>query len=430
MATTLTPEERERYDIIRACIDGDLTNAEAGARLRLTIRQVRRLKRAVEKDSEQGIVHGSRGRTSNNATDSRVVSAIVAFLKQDKHRDFGPTFAQEQLAKDGLILSDESVRRIMTRHDLWKPRVRRGPGVHRLWRERMGLYGELVQFDGSYHIWFENGEEECLLAAIDDATSDVPQAVFDDNEGVPAVFRFWWRYIEEHGRPAAVYLDKFSTYKVNHEHAVDNAEMLTQFERAMRELDIKLIKANSPEGKGRIERLFGTLQDRLVKEMRLRNIKSVEDANRFVSEEYLPDHNTRFCVDARHEGDAHRPPTDELRKKLPAIFSIQSRRNVNNDYTIRFKNQWLQLDATQNTTVYKGDIVTIEERLDGTIHVRLKNTYLDYIELPARPLRTRMRVTALTREKPLWKPPANHPWRRAAAAEAERKNLKKSRNAR
>lgn len=430
METRLTPSERERYDIIRACIGGDLTNAEAAARLQLTTRQVRRLKRAVEKRKEAGAVHGSRGRVSNRANDPRVISAIVAFLKQTKHRDFGPTFASEQLAKRGIVLGLETLRTLMIDEGLWRPKARRGPSVHREWRERMGLYGELVQFDGSYHDWLENGDEECLLAAIDDATGTVPRARFDENEGVHAVFRFWWQYIEEQGLPAAIYMDKFSTYKVNHENAVDNAEMLTQLERAMQELDIKVIHANSPEAKGRIERLFGTLQDRLVKEMRLRDIKNRDDANSFFSEEYLPDHNARFAVDARREGNAHRPLTDELRKRLPSIFSVQSERGVGNDFTIRFKNRWFQLSATQNTTVYKGDTVTIEERLDGTIHIRLKETYLDYTVLPARPERVHMRVTALTREKPQWKPPLNHPWRRAAAVEAERKNRKKSRNAR
>jgi len=430
MGDILTPEERERYDIIRACIDGDLTNAEAGARLRITIRQVRRLKRAVEEHAEAGAVHGSRGRVSNRANDPRVVSAIVSFLKHAKHRDFGPTFAKEQLAKKGIVLGVETLRTLMINEGLWKVRQRRGPAIHREWRERMGMHGELVQFDGSYHDWFEDGTEQCLLAAIDDATGVVPRAVFDENEGVHAVFRFWWEYIKEHGRPVAVYLDKFSTYKVNHKNAVDNAEMMTQFERAMRELDIKLIKANSPEAKGRIERLFGTLQDRLVKEMRLRDIDARDAANSFLDTEYLPDHNVRFAVDAQHEGDAHRPLTEKLCARLPAIFSVQSMRNVNNDFTIRFKNRWFQLSATQDTTVYKSDVVTTEERLDGTIHVRLKETYLAYTELPDRPTRVRMRVTALTKEKPRWKPPAGHPWRRAAAAEADRKNSKRLRNAR
>ena len=340
METTLTPEERGRYDCVRACIDGDLTNAEAAARLGRTVRQTQRLKRSVEKDREKGVIHGNRGKSSKTAVDQKTVAAIVAFLKKKKHQDFGPTFAMEQLAKQKkIILSRETVRTLMIEEELWKPKPRSGPALHREWRERRALFGELVQFDGSYHDWLENGDEECLLAAIDDATSAIPRSVFDDNEGVYAVFRFWTAYIEAHGLPVAIYMDKFSTYKVNHKNAVDNAELMTQFQRAMGELGVEVIHANSPEAKGRVERLFGTLQDRLVKELRMRDIKNTQEANRFLCEEYLPDHNKRFAVQARQKGDAHRPLSEELRKRLPSIFSVQSERTVNNDFTIRFKNQ-------------------------------------------------------------------------------------------
>lgn len=426
MEKTLTPLERERYDVVRSCIDRDITNAEAAARLGLKVRQVQKLKRAVEKNGEAGIVHGNRGQVSNHAIHPEISSAAIAYLNQEKHRDFGPTFAQEQLAKHGIVLGVETVRTLMTEKKLWKPRTRRGPAIHREWRERMSMYGELVQFDGSYHDWFETGDEACLLGAIDDATGEV-SAVFEDNEGIHAVFRFWWTYFERHGLPVAIYLDKFSTYKINHKNAVDNAEMLTQFERAMGELNVRVICANSPEAKGRIERLFGTLQDRMVKEMRLRGIKNRNEANQYLKSEYLSDHNKRFSVTPRQEGDAHRPLTKELRERLPSIFSIQSERRVNNDYTIRFKSKWFQLSATQDTTVYKKDVVTLEERLDGTLHIRLNDTYLAYTELPERPKRVRMLVTALTSEKPRWKPPADHPWKKAAARAAA---LKKLRNAR
>ena len=426
MEIKLTTPEQERYDTVRSCIDRDITNAEASARLGLKVRQVQNLKRAVEKNGESGILHGSRGCASNRATHPETASAVIAFMREGKHRDFGPTFAHEQLAKQSVALGLETLRRLMIKEKLWKPHVRKGPAVHREWRPRMSMKGELVQFDGSYHDWFETGEEACLLAAADDATSDV-SAIFEDNEGVCSVFRFWWRYILTNGLPVAIYLDKFSTYKVNHKSAVDNAEMLTQFERAMGELGIRVIGANSPEAKGRIERLFGTLQDRLVKELRLRGIKNRDDANRYLAEEYLSDHIKRFSVTPRQEGDAHRSLTDELRKRLPSIFSIQSERRVNNDYTIQFKSRWFQLAATQDTTVYKGDIVTIEERLDGTMHIRLRDIYLTYTELPERPKRIKMTVTALTTEKPRWRPPANHPWKKAAARAAALKKLRNTR---
>ncbi len=427
----LTPDERERYEIIRSCTLGDLTNVVAATRLGLTIRQTQRLKRAVEKYGESGIVHGNRGRVPANAKNGKTVSDVVTFLKREKHRDFAPTFAMEQLAKrEGIVLSRETVRSIMTKKKLWKPSLRTGPAVHRQWRERRALYGELVQFDGSYHDWFENGEEHCFLGAIDDATGTIMRGVFDENEGVHAVFRFWWSYIEAHGRPVALYLDKFSTYKINHAGAVDNSELMTQFMRAMRELDIRVINANSPEAKGRIERLFGTLQDRLVKEMRLAGISDRAGANRFLVDTYVPDHNERFAVRARLDGDAHRPLTEETRPHLSSIFSIQSKRIVTNDFTVQFKNRRYQLSAQQQIAVYRGDAAVIEERLDGTTHIRLKDTYLAFTIINKLERAARPRVAALTKQKPTWKPPIDHPWRRAAARAAEHKKFKKSHNTR
>lgn len=408
----LTALEQERYDVIRSCIGKDITNKEASVRLGLKTRWVQKLKRAVEKDGAKGAVHKSKGRTPPNATDDTIVKKVTAFFEQKKHRDFGPTFAQEKLSNIGININTETLRLLMIRKKIWKPRPRRGPQIVREWRERKDRFGELVQFDGSYHDWFENDGEECLLAAIDDATGDIVHAVFEDNEGVQAVFRFWQAYVETYGCPVAIYLDKFSTYKVNRKNAVDNSEFVTQFERAMKELDVRVICANSPEAKGRVERLFGTLQDRMVKEMRLADVKTLAEANEFICKEYIPDHNNRFGVPAKRENNAHRPLSGDLRMKLPSIFSVQSKRRVNNDYTIQFKTRWFQLEATQKTSVYKRDKVIVEERLDGATHIRFKDTYLAYHELPERPKPTPIPVAALTRRKPDWKPPKNHPWRK------------------
>ena len=187
---------------------------------------------------------------------------------------------------------------------------------------------------------------------------------------------------------------------------------MTQFERAMKELGIRVICAHSPEAKGRVERLFLTLQDRMIKEMRLADIKNRDIANQFMYENYIPDHNRRFSVEARNRADVHRLLTDELRNKLNSIFSIQSKRKVNNDYTIQFKNEWFQLESTQDTPIYKRDEVTIEEHLDGTIHIRLKDIYLKYQKLPERPKKILIPVVALTTKAPTWTPPANHPWKK------------------
>lgn len=408
----LTDKEQERYDVIRSCIGKDITNKEASVRLGLKIRQIQNIKRAVLKEDKKGVVHKSKEKTSGNATDYSTIKKVTTFFEQKKHHDFGPTFAQEKLSDLGIKINKETLRLLMIKKDIWKLHKRRGPQIVREWRERKESFGELIQFDGSYHDWFENNGEECLLAAIDDATGTIVHAVFEDNEGVHAVFRFWWAYIEAHGRPIAIYLDKFCTYKVNRKNAVDNVEFMTQFERAMIELDIRIICANSPEAKGRIERLFGTLQDRMVKEMRLANIKTRNEANEFICNKYLPDHNGRFSVEARKETDVHRPLTDDLQKRLSSIFSFQSKRKVNNDYTIQFKTKWYQLEAQQKTSVYKQDKVIIEEHLDGIIRIRIKNTYLEYRELPKRPKPTYVPIVALTKQKPSWKPPKDHPWKK------------------
>ena len=408
----LTASEQERYEVVRSCADGDITNKEASIRLGLKVRQIQRIKCVIEKEGKKGAVHKSKGQAPPNATSDTITKKVVAFFEQKKHQDFGPTFAQEKLANIGAMMSTEALRLLMIKKKLWKAHPRRGPQIVHEWRERKESFGELVQFDGSYHDWFENGEEECLLAAIDDATSRIVHAVFDDNEGVHAVFRFWWAYIEAYGRPVAIYLDKFSTYKVNHKNAVDNAEFITQFQRAMDELSVEVICANSPEAKGRVERLFGTLQDRMVKEMRLRDMKERDEANLYIYQNYIPDHDKRFSVTAKIPIDAHRPLSDDLKARLPSIFSVQSSRRVNNDYTIQFKTHWFQLEPTKGTAVYKRDEVTIEERLDGTIHVRLKRVYLEYRVLPARPKPVDVPLVALTTQKPRRKPPANHPWRR------------------
>jgi len=408
----LTDLEQERYDIIRSCIDQNITNKEASIRLGLKVRQVQRIKRAVEERDRGGAVHKLKGQTPSNTTPNIISRKVVTFFEKEKHHDFGPTFAQEKLADIGISLNTETLRLLMIKKDIWKSRPRHGPQIVRVWRERKESFGELVQFDGSYHDWFENGDEECLLAAIDDATGKIVHAVFDDDEGVYAVFRFWLAYLEAYGRPVAIYLDKFSTYKVNHKNAVDNAEFITQFQRAMRELDIRVICANSPQAKGRVERLFGTLQDRMVKEMRLRDIKAQNEANLYIYEKYIPDHDKRFSVTAKNQIDAHRPLTDDMRKKLSSIFSVQSKRKVNNDYTIQFKTLWFQLEPIQKTTVYKRDEVIVEERLDGTIHIRLKHVYLEYRVLPSRPKPIRIPIVALTTQKPRWTPPKNHPWKK------------------
>lgn len=412
----LTNKEKEKYEIIKSCIEGDLTNQEAANRLGLKVRRVQYLKRQIEKSGEAGVLHGLKRSPSHRKTNTTQEQKVIAFLKQKDHHDFGPTFAMEKLEeREGIILDVGTVRRIMVDAGLWQPKKKTNKQTHRQWREPMPRYGELIQYDGSYHDWNEDGEEECLLKAIDDATSIVTEAIFADHEGILPTFRFWSTYIERHGRPRAIYLDKFSTYKVNHQSAPDNIHFMTQFERAMKELDIKLITAHSPEAKGRVERGFRTHQDRLIKELRLAKKQTTEEMNVFLKENYLPKHNQRFARPPAAAGDAHRPLTDALKKQLPSIFSKQYRRIVKNDFTLQWDGRWFQLLAGQPTTVYKGDEVIIEERLDDSIHIRHtrdEEACLVHQEIPERPKRVRRPPTVLERKNATHKPAADHPWRR------------------
>jgi hypothetical protein len=250
-----------------------------------------------------------------------------------------------------------------------------------------------------------------LLAAIDDATGEITKLKFTKNEGVEEVFRFWKEYLESKNKPVAIYLDKFSTYKVNHKNATDNHELITQFQRACVDLNINLISAHSPQAKGRVERLFETLQDRLVKELRLQKISDIKTANKFLEEKYIQIFNNKFSVIPAKDTDLHRPLTEYDRKNIDKIFSIQSNRLVKNDFTVQFKNNWYQLDEIQPTTVYKKDTILIEERLDCSIHLSKREKYLNFKKLPQRPEKVKTNLVAITPRKSSWIPPANHPWR-------------------
>jgi len=373
-------KESTRYDTAQKLIDGRISEEEARKMMKLkSVRQVRRIKRRVKKEGLAGIAHRSRGKPSNNKLSEQFTREIMRIVKT-KYSDFKPGFAAEKLLENHQMrISSESLRKLMIKENLWTPKARRKPKKRHVWRDRKDNYGEMQQFDGSYHDWFENGTEACLLASIDDATGKITHAKFDKNEGVVAVFKFWLEYFEKHGLPVSIYLDKFSTYKINHPSAVDNKELKTQFERAMGQVGVKPITAHSAEAKGRVERLFGTLQDRLVKEMRLNNIKNIEAANEFLNE-YIPKFNAKFAVIPKRRSNLHGSIGKEIDEKLPQIFSIQFTRKVMNDYTIMFKNRFLQLAEKQPTGMFKKDTVIIEEHLNGDIKVRLKDHYMN---LPA-----------------------------------------------
>ncbi len=418
---TMTTKEAKRYDVIKELIDNKINGTDASKQLELSLRQVKRLKAKVIKSKEFGvkkIIHANRGKPSHNKTDLKIVTRAKKLL-HEKYSDFNPLLAQEHLRDDNKIYTNkETVRKWMIEENLWQPKKKSSIKKHS-WRERKDNYGEMQQFDGSYHNWFEGrnikevDEEQCLLLSVDDAKGTITHAKFDKNEGVVAVFSFWKEYFEEHGLPMAIYLDKFSTYKINHKNAVDNKDLMTQFERAMNQLGIRVIHANSPQAKGRVERMNSTLQRRLVKEMRLANINTIAEANRYLKEIFIPKFNAQFGVVAKRKANLHKKLNKEQRSSLGQIMSIHSERVVNNDYTVRFKTKYYQLQEVQPVTVYKKNRVAMEEHLSGELKICLRNKYLNYFILPERPKKEiNVKLVALTKTKPnSWIPPANHPWK-------------------
>ena len=409
---TMTEEELFRYEIIKKLTAKEIKAKEASKILNLSIRQIKRLKVKVREKGPEGLIHQNRGRESNRKIDPEIIVKAGKYLRE-KYSDFGPTFAAEKLNENHEIkLSDEKVRQMMMEEKLWNPEPRKETGQYHSWRERKECFGEMEQFDGSYHKWLEDRNSEmCLLLSIDDATGKITHAKFDKNESTVAVFKFWLEYFDKNGLPVSIYLDKFSTYKINHPAAVDNKELMTQFQRAMNQIGINPINAHSPEAKGRVERVFQTLQDRLVKEMRLAGISTVEKANEFLKE-YIPKFNEQFSVAPRSGNALHKKLSQELKEKSPQIFSVQSERKVGNDYTIMFKTGFFQLAEIQPRAIYKKDTVMVEEHLSGEIKIFFKEHYLNFQELPERPKKQNIPLPALTRTKSSWKPPADHPWRK------------------
>ncbi len=412
----MSTQELNRASILQQVIAKQLTQTAAATILGLSDRQVRRLVVRYRTAGAGALAHAARGKPSNNQLDPKLLSQAIELVRT-KYPDFGPTFAAEKLEQlDGVKLNHETLRKAMAAEGLWKPKHRKTR--HRTRRERRTCYGEMEQFDGCRHDWFEGRAGSpwvTLLASRDDADNTV-RAQFVAYEGTVPVMSYWWDYFRAYGKPQSIYLDRHSTYKINAKSALDDDTMISQFERAMKTLNVRIIHANSPQAKGRIENLFGTLQDRLVKEMRLADISTIETANIFMETVFLPDYNKRFCVVPASEADVHQPL--QTSDDLAAILSVHSERLINQDFTIRFNNQWLQLAKIQPTLVLPKKRVLLEERLDGSLHVQLNGHYLSYQVFTQQPLAPAKLPIALTGNPSnpklrTWHPPApNHPWRK------------------
>jgi hypothetical protein len=330
---TMSAKELRRVHVLRQLREKRITQREAGEMLQLTDRQIRRLLGRVNAEGDQGLVHRGRGKPSNRRI-AAPVKAKVLRLYAAQYGDFGPTLAAEKLAeRHGMTLSDETLRGWLLENGVEHFRRRKRP--HRAWRERRAHVGELIQLDGSHHDWFEGRGPRCVLMAyIDDASSRV-FARFEEYEGtIPAMDSFQ-RYIRQHGVPLAVYADKHTTYRSPAEPTIEEqlagTEPQSQFGRALVELGVELIAAHSPQAKGRVERLFKTFQDRVIKELRLAEVSTLDAANAFLKS-YLPIYNRRFAVLPAQAADLHRPRP--ARGELDRILCIKTKRVLRRDWTV------------------------------------------------------------------------------------------------
>lgn len=395
----MSRKENERVKVVGDILAGRRTQVGEAERLKVTTRTIRYWMRSFEEDGAEGLVHGNRGKKSRRCIPKKERNRIVALIKK-KYADFGPTLASEKLSELHKIERDpKTIRTIMVEEKIWVPggKQSRVAAVHRSWRERRSRRGELVQFDGSYHDWFEGRDgntKSCLLAAIDDASGDLLWMQFAEHEGTLPVMRFFIQYAHKHGLPASLYLDRFSTYKMTQDVAVQNPDLKTQLQRAMDTLGVKLLFALSPQAKGRVERLFKTLQDRLVKELRIRNISSAKEANIFLEKTYLAAHTRKYGVQPKEAKDAHRPLSKKELDLLPQTLCRMEMRVLQNDFTVSFESRWFQILKTSGLAIRPKDPVIVRQFPDGLLSLEIRNKTVN-----SKPISKRSKPVHPTRKK-------------------------------
>ena len=398
--------ELKRLRVIERVIEGSISQAEAGLILGITARQVRRLKVAVIREGARGVIHKSRGRVSNRKISEEIRQKVIGLYKA-KYSGFGPTLFSEKIREgEGIRVSDETIRKWLISAGYWNKKRRKK--AHRQWRQRRDCLGEMIQVDGSHHDWLEGrGDKMVLMGYIDDATNRV-YARFYDYEGTMPAMDSFKRYTKLYGLPQSIYVDKHTTYKSTRALSIEEElagieKPMSQFERALEELGVEVIHAHSPQAKGRVERLFGVFQDRLIKEMRLEGIKTKEEANEFIKS-YLPKYNKRFMKKALNPTDVHLRLPSEV--DLDRYLCIKEERTLRRDNTISYSNRVFQIEDT-----VRAKKVTVEERIDGSINITSKDKALKLKEIKERPKKKETEVKTLNMRK-RYIPPKDHPWRR------------------
>lgn len=408
----MSVKELRRVHVIRQAMEKKLTQVKAGSLLGLTARQVRRLLQRMRAEGDAGLAHRGRGQPSNRRM-PEPVKATVLRLYETRYGDFGPTLAVEKLAEcHGITLSAETLRQWLRARGIDHFIRRKRP--HRAWRERRPHLGELLQLDGSHHDWFEGRGPRCVLMAyIDDASSRVFARFYEYEGTIPAMDSFQ-RYIRQHGLPLAVYADKHSTYQSpatpTVEEQLAGVEPRSQFGRALGKLGVELIPAHSPQAKGRVERLFHTFQDRVIKEMRLAGVATIDEANRFLAR-YLPSYNQRFAVPPAQPADLHR--SRPAQRELDRILCLHTTRVLRRDWTIAHHGQLYQVQTNVRATH-----VLVEERIDGSMRITHHGRALTYHVIAARPVKAATVLTVHPARRPVT-PARDHPWRRHLRPERE-----------
>jgi Winged helix-turn helix len=402
----MSARERMRLEALSRVKRQELTVVEAAELMAVSLRQARRLWKRFKAGGAGSLVHRLRGRVSNRRLPEEFRDQVVR-RHQARYADFGPTLASEKLAEEGLVVSPDTLVTILQERHLW--RRQRKAGRHRKCRERQAHFGQMVQMDGSHHDWFEGrgaSKTWCVLMVIVDDATGQTYARFYPAETTQAAFDVLGRWIGIHGVPRKVYVDRHGIYRS--EEALDGAYPPTQFGRAMQTLGTELILAKSPQAKGRVERKHRVFQDRLVKELRLRGISDMEQANILLEKVLLPELNGRYAIKPRRTADLHRRAPAELQE----ILCVQEVRVVGQDWCVRWKNRWLQIESTGQSRHLAGKQVLVKELAGGKLLVLRNNQPLAFKELAWRPRIKPAQAPPPQINNRRWKPGPDHPYNR------------------
>lgn len=409
----MSQKERVRLRVMKQVQDEDLKLIEASEVLGLSYRQAKRIWARYEAQGDAGLVHAARGKPGLRAKPAEFKARVLARY-EDRYDDFGPTLAAEYLAEEGLEVDHETLRR--WRLASGKPRMRGRRQRHRQWRERKPCFGAMVQLDGSHHEWFEKRAPKCvLMVMVDDATGRV-WAQFFEEETTRASYDIFEGWVRRWGLPQSLYVDKDSIYRCEGVGTIAEQmagkEPRTQFGRAMDQLGVELILANSPQAKGRVERMNGTLQDRLVKALRLEGINDMAGANEFLAKEFLPAFNRKFEVEPASQADVHRG----IPRELNQVLSWEEERVVQKDWTIVSDNQWYQLDRRHESLSLAGKKVIVRTLRSGTVQLERQGQKLHFRRIAQRPPRRMVEPSVSKVSRTPAKPSREHPWRRPLRA--------------